>query len=39
VELPSDKEIAIEVMLAMSYVDCLPETVEEMKPEPPATSG
>ena len=31
-ELPTDKEIAIEVMLAMNYIDALPETAEEMKP-------
>jgi hypothetical protein len=39
VELPTDKEIAIEVMLAMNYNDSLPETVEDMKPEPPSAAG
>jgi|SRR5579864_4009717 len=31
VELPTDKEMAIEVMLGMTYVDSLPESAEELK--------
>jgi hypothetical protein len=39
VELPTDKEIAIEVMLAMNYIDSLPESIEDMKPEQPSAAG
>jgi hypothetical protein len=38
-ELPTDKEIAIKVMLAMNYIDSLPESVEDMKPEQPSAAG
>jgi hypothetical protein len=31
VELQTDKEIAIKVMLAMNYIDALPERLEDMK--------
>jgi hypothetical protein len=35
-ELSTDREIAIEVMLSLNYIDALPESPEDMKPEPPA---
>jgi hypothetical protein len=35
VQLRTDKEIAISVMMAMSYVDALPETAEEMETKQP----
>jgi hypothetical protein len=39
VELPTDKEIAIEIMMGMTYSDWLPETREEMRPEPPSAAA
>jgi hypothetical protein len=39
VQLPTDKEIAISVMLSMNYIDALPESAEDMKAHPPSTAG
>ena len=36
VQLPTDKEIAITVMMGMRYVDALPETSEDIAPPPSA---
>jgi len=39
VQLPTDKEIAITVMLGMNYTDALPENPEDMEPQPPFAVG
>jgi hypothetical protein len=39
VRLPTDKEIAINVMLSMNYIDALPESAEDMEAHPPSTAG
>jgi len=36
VQLQTDKEIAIEVMIVLDYVDALPESADELKSEPPS---
>jgi hypothetical protein len=35
VELPKDEAIAIEIMMGLTYADFLPETREDMTPQPP----
>lgn len=39
VQLPTDKEIAVEVMLRLHYCDALPESFDDMKPESAAAAG
>jgi hypothetical protein len=39
VQLPTDKEIAISVMMGMNYADALPENPEDMEPQQPSAVG
>jgi len=39
VQLPTDKEIAITVMMGLSYVDALPENPDDLAPQPPSGAG
>jgi len=39
VQLQTDKEIAIKVMLGLNYVDALPESSEEMQAQPLSAAG
>jgi hypothetical protein len=38
VELQTDKEIAVSVMMGLDYVDALPENPEDIRLQPPSTS-
>jgi len=39
VQLPTDKEIAITVMMGLSYVDALPENPDDLAPQLPSSVG